>query len=60
MNPQQQVMTLLHKNGAELLRQKRHFVFRLRSGRRWITPKTPSDSRSWRNNLADLKRTLKA
>jgi hypothetical protein len=52
-------MTLLHKNGAELLRQKRHFVFRLRNGQRWVTPKTPGDSRSWRNNLSDLKRTLK-
>src|SRR5260370_12260951 len=44
LNPQQQVMTLLHKNSSELLRQKRHFVFTVRNGQRWVTPETPGGS----------------
>lgn len=35
-----------------------HKVYRLPDGTNWIAPSTPSDCRSWRNNLADLRRKL--
>lgn len=56
MDAQRQVENILRH--ARLLRTKHHNVFLLANGRRWVTPKTPSDAWAWRNNLADLRRVL--
>ncbi|HEV2194053.1 MAG TPA: type II toxin-antitoxin system HicA family toxin [Candidatus Acidoferrum sp.] len=52
------VLRLLRENGAVLLRQKKHCIYKLSNGQIWVTPRTASDWRSWRNNLAGLKRVL--
>lgn len=44
--------------GAVLLRQKRHKVYLLPNGRRFIVGATPSDWRAATNNLTKLKRRL--
>lgn len=48
----------LRAAGAVLLRQKRHKVYLLPNGRRFICGVTPSDWRADINNLTKLKRKL--
>jgi len=40
------------------VRQNGHNIFQFPDHTIWVTPSTPSDYRSWANNLADLKRRL--
>ena len=58
MNPQKEVNKLLHDAEAVLVRQNGHKVFEFPDGAIWVTPSTPSDHRSWMNNLSDLRRKL--
>ncbi len=58
MTPQEQVVHLLDIGGAVLVRSNGHRVYRFPDGTNWVTPSTPSDCRSWKNNLADLRRRL--
>jgi hypothetical protein len=58
MNAQRQVEALLSEHGYELVRQRKHKVFRRSDGKIWVLPKTPSDFRSLSNNLANLKKEL--
>lgn len=48
----------LYKAGATLIRSRKHNVWRLPDGRIFVTPRSPSDPRSVRNCLAQLKRML--
>src|SRR6266513_3213220 len=36
-----------------------HHIWRLNNGFGWVTPKTPSDSHAWTNNLAGLGRAVR-
>lgn len=58
-DPRTELRELLEACGAELIRSKRHNVFKLPSGRRFTVPKTASDTRSLKNSLARLKRLLR-
>jgi hypothetical protein len=56
---EKQITQLLHSAGAEVVRKKKHVVYRLPGGRKFVRPSTPSDWRGDRNSLADLRRFLK-
>ena len=58
MSAKDEVEKLLKAHNAVLLRGKKHKVYQLDTGERFITPSTPSDSLAWDNNLTDLKRIL--
>jgi len=58
MNPATEVSRLLTASGAVLVRSNGHRIYRFPDGTNWVTPNTPSDWRSWKNNLADLRRRL--
>jgi hypothetical protein len=50
--------TLLDTAGAELVRQKHHNVYRLPDGRSFVQSRTPSDWRSSRQSLTQLRKLL--
>jgi hypothetical protein len=56
---QQAVYSLLQENQFRLVRSNTHDVWKHPiSGLTWVTPKTPSDHRGWKNNFSDLKSAL--
>jgi hypothetical protein len=55
MDAREETLSLLRKSGAELLRSKKHNIYRLKDGSRYVTPATPSDVHAWRNCLSFLK-----
>lgn len=58
MDPREGVQQLLRNCKARLLRSKTHPVWLLPTGRRWVVPKSPSDSHAWRNNFQELRKIL--
>ncbi len=48
----------LRRIGAVLVRWKRHQVWRLPNGRRFVVSQTASDHRALRSQMASLKREL--
>lgn len=58
MAAQDEINRLLKANGATLVRQGNHLVHELPSGIKFVTSKTPSDTRTPKNELARLKRLL--
>mgnify|MGYP007108819393 CR=1 FL=1 len=58
MDPRDGVERLLRNCKARLLRSKTHLVWLLPTGRRWVIPKSPSDSHAWRNNFQELRKVL--
>lgn len=58
MAAKEEVEKLLKAHKAVLLRGKKHLVYQLDNGERFVTPNTPSDTAAWDNNLSDLKRIL--
>ncbi len=57
-NQQREVLELLHNYGYSLVRQRKHRIYKHATGRIWVCPNTPSDTRSWNNNLARLKKSI--
>lgn len=55
---QERVLYLLKSHKAKLLRKKKHYVWRLSDGRKWVTPNTASDTAAWQNNYTDLRKAL--
>lgn len=55
----QQVFNLIRVYGGQLVRQKKHLIYRFPNGAAFTVAKTPSDSRAWRNSLGTLKRLLR-
>lgn len=53
-----QVQWLLDQNGAELVRSKKHLIYKIK-GKTIGFPKSASDPRSWKNALTALKRLLR-
>lgn len=51
----ERVEHLLKSNKATLIRKKKHHIWIFPSGKRWVTPSTPSDHRAWQNNYAELR-----
>ena len=58
MNPANEIDRLLSESGAVLVRQNKHPVYKLPNGRTFVIAKTPSDARSARNGLSELRRAL--
>ena len=54
-SPHKEVLKLLKESGAKQIRSKKHDIWELPDGQRYTLPATPSDHRSWKNNLAKLK-----
>jgi len=52
------INALLRDSGAELIRQKKHKIYRLTDGRNFVQPSTPSDTNAYRNGERDLIRLL--
>lgn len=50
-----EAVRILKEHGAEVVRTKKHVVWRLPDGRSWTMPSTPSDPCAWKNNLSDLR-----
>jgi hypothetical protein len=49
---------MLKECGAVLVRDKNHQVWRLKNGKNFVCPKTPSDWRVAKNNIRDLRKAL--
>jgi hypothetical protein len=58
MDAESEVQRLLAESGAVLSRDRKHEIWSLPNGRNFVRPKTPSDFRSARNSLSDLRREL--
>lgn len=54
----QRVEALLKSHKAKLLRKRKHCVWELPDGRKWVTPNTASDQAAWQNNYTDLRLAL--
>lgn len=53
------VLDTLKAHGAEVVRQKKHVVWRFPDGRTLVHASTPSDSAcAWKNNWTDLRKML--
>jgi predicted RNA binding protein YcfA (HicA-like mRNA interferase family) len=59
MNPQDQLMELLEKYNFDLVRQRKHRIFRNPDGLTFVTASTPSDRKAPQNALSTLKRILR-
>jgi hypothetical protein len=55
MEAREQVLLLLDQYKCPLIRKGKHDIYRLPTGKPYVLPSSPSDYRSWKNNLADLK-----
>lgn len=58
MSPMKQLEQLIKENHGELVRQKKHRVYRFPDHRIFVMANTPSDHRAFRNNMRTLKRFL--
>ena len=56
--PEKDIPAMLKREGFELVRQKKHHIYRDGEGRTLTTSATPSDRRASRNQLRDLRRLL--
>jgi hypothetical protein len=59
MNPQDQLIKLLHEHSFDLVRQRKHKIYRNPDGLIFVTASTPSDRRAPQNALSTLKRMLR-
>jgi len=48
----------LKEAGAVILRKKKHIVYQLRDGKKFVCAATPSDNRAVLNQIAQLKRLM--
>lgn len=56
MNEKKQLEDLLRQSGAELVRRRKHLVYRLPNGKNVVVASTPGDRRAVLNTIRDLKR----
>lgn len=59
MDPAVQTTQLLNTIGARLIRQRKHLVYELPNGARFVQARTPSDHRSAMNSLKDLQNIIR-
>jgi predicted RNA binding protein YcfA (HicA-like mRNA interferase family) len=59
MNPQDQLIKLLRENSFNLVRQRKHKIYRNPEGRMFVISSTPSDRQAPQNALSTLKRVLR-
>ena len=58
MDSKHEIFRLLKENRAELVRRRKHEVYRLPNGNIFVTGLTQTDDRGWRNRLAQLRKLL--
>lgn len=58
MNPQTRIEQLLKEDGAQLVRHKKHAIWKLSNGKTFVLPSTPSDGRALRNAVKGLENLL--
>jgi hypothetical protein len=58
VDPEKLVDQMLERSGAKLIRDKKHRVYLLPNGGRFIRASTPSEYRGAWNNLSDLRKRL--
>lgn len=56
MDAKAEVFRILKEHRAQLIRHKKHQVYRLPNGKIFVTGSTRTDIRGWRNRLAQLRR----
>lgn len=59
MNPQDQLMELLQEHSFDLVRQRKHKIYRNPDGLTFVVASTPSDRQAPQNALSTLKRILR-
>lgn len=59
MNPQDQLMELLQEHSFDLVRQRKHKIYRNPDGLTFVVASTPSDRLAPQNALSTLKRILR-
>jgi hypothetical protein len=59
MDPRHQLRELLQEHSFDLVRQRKHRIYRNPDGLMFVTASTPSDRRASRNALSTLKRVLR-
>ena len=59
MNPQSQLLELLQKHHFDLVRQRKHKIYRNSDGLTFVTASTPSDRHASQNALSTLRRILR-
>lgn len=55
----EEVFRLILLHGGRLVRRRKHNIYRFPNGLSFVFAATPSDTRSWQNALAGLKRLLR-
>lgn len=55
---EKEILRILKQHGAVLTRTKTHRVWKFPDGRIHVMPSTPSDRRTWANQLAQLRKFL--
>lgn len=58
MDSKREVFRLLDIHRAELVRRNKHEIYRLPNGQIFVTGKTQTDERGWRDRLAQLRKLL--
>jgi predicted RNA binding protein YcfA (HicA-like mRNA interferase family) len=59
MNPQDELMELLQEHDFDLVRQRKHKIYRNPDGFTFVVASTPSDRRAPQKALSTLKRILR-
>ncbi len=59
MNPQDQLMELLQEHSFDLVRHRKHKIYRNPDGLMFVTASTPSDRQAPQNALSTLKKILR-
>jgi hypothetical protein len=58
--PLQQILALAEKHGGKIEKRTKHYGIRFSDGKLFTIPGTPSDYRSLRNSLAEIRRYLRS
>jgi hypothetical protein len=58
MDAKSEIFRILKEHRAQLVRSKKHHVYKLPNGKTFVTGITPTDERGWRNRLAQLRKLL--
>lgn len=53
-----EIEDLLHEHHAELVRTKKHRIWKFPDGRIWVVAGSPRSDSAWKTNLHDLKKFL--
>jgi len=58
MDARNEIFRILSENKAQLVRSKKHHIFKLQNGRTFVTGITRTGERGWRNRLSHLRKLV--